>query len=509
MTLTQQDSPSDANPTDGADSATAAVYRRETSDPTVVVADGYGIKISVERGHLVIADGIGRHRRVRKLPRVERTVRRIIVIGHTGYVTWEAARWCADVGITLVQVDTTGRLVSCSAAPSLDDARLRRAQAWCGEGGPTEHIGLEITKHVLSVKLDGQAVIADALGVPEVAAAIRDYADQVATASTITGARGFEGAAAAKYWTAWCGRVIVPFDPRELRDVPAHWTTYVMRSSPICTSTDNGKDAADPINALLNYAYRLAEVECRFACLSVGLDAGMGFLHGDELNRDSLALDLMETVRPEVDRFVLDLLSTFGPMRYLSRRLFIERPDGGCRLVAPLTHQVAEQAGRWARVVTPHAKHVARTVANVGKGEIRPTIAATQERHVRASGRAARAQARGGPLRLAGPVTVERIIPTDLWSQVEPMLPAKRTNRRGGRPFCDDRAVLAGIVCVEFLGCAWSKIPATFGVSRYTCSARLASWQQAGVWSTVCAALNATEHIRVLSTEAARHANVP
>lgn len=35
----------------------------------------------------------------------------------------------------------------------------------------------------------------------------------------------------------------------------------------------------------------------------------MGVLHADLPARDSLALDLMEPVRPDVDAYVLDLLS--------------------------------------------------------------------------------------------------------------------------------------------------------------------------------------------------------
>ncbi|GAA0503843.1 hypothetical protein GCM10011581_25900 [Saccharopolyspora subtropica] len=69
------------------------------------------------------------------------------------------------------------------------------------------------------------------------------------------------------YWHAWSGRVIVPFEPREAFTVPAHRTTFVARKSPIDTAKTNGHYAADPINALLNYAYRLAEIECRLACL--------------------------------------------------------------------------------------------------------------------------------------------------------------------------------------------------------------------------------------------------
>ena len=56
---------------------------------------------------------------------------------------------------------------------------------------------------------------------------------------------------------------------------------------------------------MLNYLYALLESEARLAATSLGLDPGIGFLHVDTDARDSLACDLMEAVRPQVDAFLL------------------------------------------------------------------------------------------------------------------------------------------------------------------------------------------------------------
>jgi CRISPR-associated protein Cas1 len=56
---------------------------------------------------------------------------------------------------------------------------------------------------------------------------------------------------------------------------------------------------------MLNYLYALVEAEAILACQAVGLDPGLGLVHSDTRARASLALDLMEPVRPEVDDFVL------------------------------------------------------------------------------------------------------------------------------------------------------------------------------------------------------------
>lgn len=66
----------------------------------------------------------------------------------------------------------------------------------------------------------------------------------------------------------------------------------------------------DRLNALLSFAYTLLANECASACESVGLDSYVGFFHTDRPGRASLALDLMEELRPCVaDRFVITLIN--------------------------------------------------------------------------------------------------------------------------------------------------------------------------------------------------------
>ena len=66
----------------------------------------------------------------------------------------------------------------------------------------------------------------------------------------------------------------------------------------------------DPVNAMLSFAYSLLAHDCASALESVGLDSYVGFLHRDRPGRSSLALDLMEELRPcMADRFVLTLIN--------------------------------------------------------------------------------------------------------------------------------------------------------------------------------------------------------
>jgi CRISPR-associated endonuclease Cas1 len=68
-----------------------------------------------------------------------------------------------------------------------------------------------------------------------------------------------------------------------------------------------------------------AERDCRSAAESVGLDPAVGFLHRDRPGRPSLALDLMEELRPVLaDRLALSLLN-----RRQLRTGDFETRDGG------------------------------------------------------------------------------------------------------------------------------------------------------------------------------------
>jgi hypothetical protein len=84
----------------------------------------------------------------------------------------------------------------------------------------------------------------------------------------------------------------------------------------------------------------------------------MGVLHVDTKSRDSLACDLMEPARPQVDAFLLDWI-----MREpLKREWLFEQSDGNCRLTAPFTARLSETAPMWGRAVAPFAEWVTRAL---------------------------------------------------------------------------------------------------------------------------------------------------
>jgi CRISPR-associated endonuclease Cas1 len=275
-------------------------------------------------------------------------IRRLVLIGHTGLITLDGIRWLADVGIGFVQVDPDGRLLIASGGLGLDDPRLRRAQA-VAFGQPA---GMAVARGLLRAKLDGQLRVATSLGASaEIQETIERAADMLSLATTPAELMVYEAASASAYWSAWSG-VELRWPTLDRVRVPDHWRTFGSRASPL---TGNPRLAANPANALLNYLYALAEAEARLACLAMGLDPGLGVLHADQRARESLALDVMEAIRPDVDEFLLDLLQR----RTFRRADFLETRQGGCRIVAPLTHELSETTGMWRSRLAPVVERVA------------------------------------------------------------------------------------------------------------------------------------------------------
>lgn len=82
----------------------------------------------------------------------------------------------------------------------------------------------------------------------------------------------------------------------------------------------------DPTNALLSYLYTLLAHDCSSALETVGLDPQVGFLHKERPGRPSLALDLMEELRPYlVDRLTLSIINN----RQADAKGFTIKESGG------------------------------------------------------------------------------------------------------------------------------------------------------------------------------------
>ena len=351
----------------------------------VVTLFGYGIKIGVERGHLVFEDGIGTARCQARFARVRHGLRRLVVVGADGSVSLAALRWLADQDAAFVMLDRDGSVLATTGPVRPSDARLRRAQAVAHQSG----VALKIVRELITRKIAGQEkLVREKLCSPLIADVIARAHDAVNAADKIQSVRQLEAQAAYAYWSAWRA-VPVIFPKNDLCRVPDHWRAFGTRNSPL---TGSPRLAVNPPNAALNYLYALLESESRLALAALGLDPGIGVLHVDTPSRDSLACDLMEAVRPQVDTYLLNWI-TGEP---LSRDWFFEKGDGNCRLMGPFAARLSETVPTWGRVVAPIAEWISRVLWSTLPKPARQLLPATRLTQN------SRRQAKGAPLDLSG-----------------------------------------------------------------------------------------------------------
>jgi CRISPR-associated endonuclease Cas1 len=273
------------------------------------------------------------------------------VIGNNGFVSLAALRWLADQDAAFVMLERDGSVLLTTGPVRPYEARLRRAQALALHSGAA----LQITRELISQKLAGQEqVVRERLHASAAADTINGLRAELAKTTSIPTIRLIESQAALAYWSTWRDLAIT-FPKNELHRVPDHWRTFGARASPL---TGSPRLAVNPPNGILNYLYCLLESEARLAAATLGLDPALGVLHLDTRSRDSLACDLMEPVRPQVDAFVLDWV-TRAPVK---RDWFFEQRDGNCRLMGPLAAKLSETAPMWRHAVAPVAESVARTL---------------------------------------------------------------------------------------------------------------------------------------------------
>jgi CRISPR-associated protein Cas1 len=88
----------------------------------------------------------------------------------------------------------------------------------------------------------------------------------------------------------------------------------------------NRRPPRDNMNSLLSFLYTLLAHDVESALESVGLDPYVGFFHTDRSGRASLALDMMEELRPFiVDRLALNLVN----LQQVCSSDFLKKESGG------------------------------------------------------------------------------------------------------------------------------------------------------------------------------------
>ena len=206
---------------------------------------------------------------------------------------------CAERGVNLSFCSPRGRFLARVCGESSGNVLLRRTQyrvaddvAQSCAAARTMIFGklynsrwsIERTRRDHGLRVDDGRLAA-------ASAQLRDLLPQVSAVGNLEQLRGLEGVGAAAYFDV--------LDEMILNNKSAFFFHGRSRRPPL-----------DAFNAMLSFADSLLAQDCAAALESVGLDAYVGFLHRDRPGRTSLALDLMEELRPcMADRFVLTMVN--------------------------------------------------------------------------------------------------------------------------------------------------------------------------------------------------------
>lgn len=149
---------------------------------------------------------------------------------------------------------------------------------------------------------------------------------------------GYEGGTAASYFSAY-----VTMFPESL--------DFEKR---------NRRPPKDPVNAMLSLCYTMLHYEMVREIEVIGLDPTIGFYHQFEYGRESLACDLVEPYRPDVDRFVYELFRD----RVFTIRDFSEDDERpGCYLKKGSRQRFYPMYEEWAKEMRPLWVEEVRTLA--------------------------------------------------------------------------------------------------------------------------------------------------
>jgi len=311
--------------------------RLQKSD--TIIISGYGCALRVKNDALVVFPGKTHKDQTQDtsiLYRGVHTIKHIILLSGKGVVSLDAIKWASEQGIAINIIDGHGNLIQSLAPEHESDASLRRAQYGASDTG----LDVSISRELVRVKTEQQIKTLHVVGEMEFArstfrpyrksqvldrtaiARLKDGLDELATIADIGLLRLFEAKLGLIYWNSFVG-IPLRWIKGNRKRIPPHWRVVSERSSSLA-SNRSAMHATNPFHAVVNYAYAILQGQINQELVSQGFDTACGYLHVNQLHRDSLVFDLMECHRSQVDRVVLNMFAT----HMLSKGEFMRTTDG-------------------------------------------------------------------------------------------------------------------------------------------------------------------------------------
>lgn len=230
------------------------------------------------------------------------TLQGVVCFGHVNASPY-AMRLCAKNSVALTFLTENGRLLATIHGETRGNVLLRREQY---RRADDEVACLAIAAPIIAAKITNQrTVLQRALRdhgtegeglngwglVAQAEARLQRNAPAALQCPTLAALRGVEGDAAETYFSCFDRLIIAQKDAFQF-------------------GGRNRRPPLDPVNALLSFVYTLLAHDVAAALEANGLDPFVGFLHRDRPGRRSLALDMMEELRPQLaDRLVLSMIN--------------------------------------------------------------------------------------------------------------------------------------------------------------------------------------------------------
>ena len=307
--------------------------KRAKPAPALTLA-GHGVSLRIENGALTIQNGFTHYPQQRETFRFFRgdlsLPERIILIDGTGSISFDVLSWLAEQKVSLIRIDWKGDIV-CVAGASGYSANPYRLQWQLETRGNLEQRN-DFCRSIITRKIEASILTLEK-SIPRSDRWERAMKSAYAALSrldenppeTISELRALEANCAASYFRSWVGTPI-KWRGTSRRPIPANWHFIGHRSSPYHLA--GNRNAAHPVNSILNYAYATLESEMRIKAISEGYDPTIGIMHEGADGSSKFIFDLMEPERPKIDRTVLDFVTTavFDPAD------FVIRAEGVCRL---------------------------------------------------------------------------------------------------------------------------------------------------------------------------------
>lgn len=208
-------------------------------------------------------------------------------------------QWCMEENVSISFFTRSGRLRGRVIGMTNGNVTLRKTQY---RKSDSEEESLHLAKymiigklynkeHLLKRTIRDHSLRVDVEALTKTTEQLKNAREAVLASEDLDTLRGVEGNAASAYFNV--------FNQCILNDSEAFYFGKRNRRPP-----------RDRVNALLSFAYSLLAAEVGAALEGVGLDAYVGFLHRDRPGRMSLALDVMEELRPVIaERFVLKVIN--------------------------------------------------------------------------------------------------------------------------------------------------------------------------------------------------------